>query len=221
MPRAKLSVTLPEGVWVRSITERYDETVLEVVSALTDEGVGTALLEVTSVHLPDVLEDIRVADAVESIDLLRVVGDQALAQVETHEPLLLQTLEASRIPFDTPLVAEDGSVTLTVTATRDRIAELGEQLEAFGMSYELLYIHQSVGSAELLTEPQRQLLVTAIESGYYDVPRTCTLTELAEREGIAKSSASERLHRAESTVITEWAAEASLTDDDLEPPETV
>jgi predicted DNA binding protein len=221
MPRAKLSVTLPEGVWVRSVTEAYDETTLEVVSALTDDGVGTALLEVTSPHLPDVLEDISTADAVESVDLLRVVGDQALAQVETQEPLLLQTLEASRIPFDTPLVAEDGTVTLTVTATRDRISELGDQLELFGMSYELLYIHQSVDSTELLTEPQRQLLATAVESGYYDVPRECTLTELAEKEGIAKSSASERLHRAESKVITEWATGAFPTDSDVEPPETV
>jgi predicted DNA binding protein len=221
MPRAKLSVTLPEGVWVRSVTESHEDTIIEVVSALTADAMGTALLEVNSPDLPGVLSDIESADDITELDLLRVVGDQAMVQIETDTPLLLQTLQESRIPFDTPLVVEDGKATLTVTATQDRVADLGEQLEAFGLSFDVLYIHQSVDSTEVLTELQQEIIASAIEEGYYDVPRTCTLTELAEIHDVAKSTASERLHRAESKVIKEWAAEALAGDASFDSPELV
>jgi predicted DNA binding protein len=46
-----------------------------------------------------------------------------------------------------------------------------------------------------------------VERGYYDTPRTCTLTELADHLGIAKSTASERLHRAEGAIIRAFVAE--------------
>ena len=48
------------------------------------------------------------------------------------------------------------------------------------------------------------LLGTAIERGYYDTPRTCTLTELADAVGLAKSTTSEKLHRAEEKVVKEF-----------------
>jgi predicted DNA binding protein len=213
MPRAKLSVTLPADVWARRVTESFDETTLEVVSALTDGDTGTALLEVTSPELRPVVEEIGADDAVTDLELLRVVDDHAMVQVETDRPLLLQTLEASQIPFDTPLHVEDGDATLTVTTTRDRLADLGDHLDTFGMSFEVLYIHESADPAELLTVPQRELLTAAIEAGYYETPRECSLTELARQEGIAKSSASERLHRAESRVVRDWAADAFLTEE--------
>jgi predicted DNA binding protein len=64
-----------------------------------------------------------------------------------------------------------------------------------------------VETPELLTDQQRRLLVTAVEEGYYDTPRECTLTELAEAVDLAKSTASVTLHRAEERVIKEFAAE--------------
>ncbi len=45
---------------------------------------------------------------------------------------------------------------------------------------------------------------TAVEEGYYDTARTCSLTELAGEVGIAKSTCSETLHRAEETVIKQF-----------------
>jgi hypothetical protein len=59
----------------------------------------------------------------------------------------------------------------------------------------------------VLTDTQRDLLLRAIEEGYYDTPRSCSLTELAERLGKARSTVSESLHRAEGKALKEFAAE--------------
>ena len=47
-------------------------------------------------------------------------------------------------------------------------------------------------------------MCTAVDHGYYDTPRACSLTELAEEVGIAKSTCSETLHRAEETMIKQF-----------------
>lgn len=46
--------------------------------------------------------------------------------------------------------------------------------------------------------------MAAVEAGYYDTPRTCTLTELADEVGLAKSTCSEILHRAEEIIVKEF-----------------
>ena len=47
-----------------------------------------------------------------------------------------------------------------------------------------------------LTEKQRQMLNHAVERGYYEVPRSTDLDELADDLGISHQAASERLRRA-------------------------
>lgn len=53
-----------------------------------------------------------------------------------------------------------------------------------------------------------------IERGYYDTPRRCTLTELADELDLAKSTCSERLHRAEenSRLMTPFDDETITTE---------
>ncbi|MHA1341426.1 MAG: helix-turn-helix domain-containing protein [Promethearchaeota archaeon] len=48
---------------------------------------------------------------------------------------------------------------------------------------------------DLLTARQLEIYLKAKEAGYYDSPRKITLTELAEKIGMAKSSISSILQR--------------------------
>lgn len=52
-----------------------------------------------------------------------------------------------------------------------------------------------------LTSKQRETLITALEMGYFHVPRETTQQELAEELGIQSSSASETLRRATAELI--------------------
>jgi len=66
---------------------------------------------------------------------------------------------------------------------------------------------ESSSLGALLTETQTELVETAIEQGYYDTPRTCSLTDLGREVDIAKSTASETLHRAEEKIIKQFVGE--------------
>ena len=52
-----------------------------------------------------------------------------------------------------------------------------------------------------LTDPQRAAVRTAYEMGYFEIPRTATLAEVAAELGISASSCSERLRRAQTHLV--------------------
>ena len=52
-----------------------------------------------------------------------------------------------------------------------------------------------------VTSAQREALVLALERGYFEVPRGCTLSEIAEELGISTRAASERLRRGHANLV--------------------
>jgi predicted DNA binding protein len=125
---------------------------------------------------------------------------------ETSEPPPWFAVQEAGLPRERPLTIRDGVAEVEVTASRDRLSSFTAQLDAFGMEFDVEYVRELASSESLLTDRQRELLAEAVEAGYYDTPRECSLTELADRVGVAKSTASETLHRVEEKIIKEYVA---------------
>ncbi|MFB6071054.1 MAG: helix-turn-helix domain-containing protein [Halanaeroarchaeum sp.] len=207
MPRASLTVTVPDGVWIGRITREYPEARFRILSALPGDESGVGLVEVTATNLPAVIRAIDDAEEVEQLSLLKRHENTALVQFETTDPLLLFPIMGSGIPLEMPFDIVDGRANWDITTSQDRLSELGDQLEAFGIQFTVEEIRYHLQTEQLLTDRQESLIERAIELGYYDTPRTCTLTELAEDVGLAKSTCSETLHRAEETIVKEFVSE--------------
>jgi len=58
--------------------------------------------------------------------------------------------------------------------------------------------------ATRLTPAQREVFTTALERGYFAIPRETTLVDLADEFGISDQAVSERLRRAQTNIG--WAA---------------
>ena len=201
MPRARLTVTLPEGIWIREVSVAHPDATFRVLAALAAEEHGVGLVEVLADDLPAVVGAIDGHDGVPELDVLGTDDDRAVVQFETPEALLLFSVRESGVPI------RDGIATLDVTASRERLSALADQLDAFGLAFDVAYVYDTLEGETTLTDTQRELLVAAVDCGYYDTPRDCTLTELAEQVGVAKSTASETLHRAEEQVIKQFVAD--------------
>lgn len=204
MPRATLTITVPESVWIGAISREFPDTRIRILSALPGEETGVGLVEVTSPDLPSIVEAFDDAADVDQLNLLKRHDDAAMLQFETTDPMLLFPIMSSGIPLEMPFDIVDGEAVWDVTTSQDRLSELGDQLDAFGIQYTVEEVRYHLETEELLTERQETLVDRALELGYYDTPRTCTLTELADDVGLAKSTCSETLHRAEGKIIREF-----------------
>jgi hypothetical protein len=216
MALAKLVVDLPPGTWIGEVSTAHPGSVFRVLAAMPAGETGVGLLEITSGEMRAVLTAIEEHEGIDAVELLQAGDDEALVQFETTQPFLLMAVRNSMVPLELPLKIVDGRADLELTAAQSRLSELTAQLEEFGMSYEVEYLRQSPTSSDLLTRRQRALLVEAVDRGYYDTPRGCTLTELADELDLAKSTLSERLHRIEEKVMKEFAADLDVVEPDVD-----
>ncbi|WP_227132736.1 helix-turn-helix domain-containing protein [Halorubellus salinus] len=210
MPEARLTLSIPEHVWIGEISRRYPEAEVTIVAAVTDDDAGVGVAEITSDDLLAVVEDMTDHDTLESVELLEHHGNTAMVQFRTGEPMLLFAARGSGLPVEMPFDIHDGDATWEITTTRETLSELVTKLDAFGISFEVEELRERVDAPESpLTERQWRLVSEAVERGYYDTPRGTTLTELADAVGIAKSTCSETLHRAEERIVKHFVETAT------------
>ncbi|WP_436344990.1 helix-turn-helix domain-containing protein [Natronorubrum sp. FCH18a] len=120
-----------------------------------------------------------------------------------------------------PLVIEEGGILHEVTATYEgwtiRVAFPTdgslERCYAFfvdrGLTVEVrqLYDNSETAGGPIshprygVTERQREALVAAVDAGYLDIPRSCSLAELGDRLGISPNATSERFRRGVTTLV--------------------
>lgn len=201
MPYAKLTITVPESIWIGDISRTYADTRFRVLAATANDSTGVARLKLIGSDPEAVCETMREYDAVADLTVFETDPDQFQIQVETTMPLLLTSLQASGVPIETPFEVSDGEMALETTIPQHRLSKLGKQLDEFGITFSVEQIKQEFTSDTLLTSRQQSLLSEAIDRGYYDTPRQITLTELSNELDIAASTCCEILHRAEEQVL--------------------
>lgn len=220
VPDAELAVSLPEDTWLRAVATAHPEAVFRVLAAMPAESGAVALLELTAADVAAVVAHVDRQPAVADLDLLWSRGEESLLLVEATDPVAVRPALRAGVPLRTPLVVRGDTATWRVTAPDDRLSALTDRLREAGLSFEVARVTTptevttSVGGRPWrdgasdggLTDRQREALSLAAEMGYYATPREATLTEVADALGVAKSTASDLLHRAEGTVVEERLA---------------
>jgi predicted DNA binding protein len=207
MPLAQLSVDMPDGTWINDVSTSHPEATFRVLAAMPDGDIGFALIQIVATELEDLVRSMAGHEELTAMEPLQQSSERVIVQIETTTPLLLLSAQASGIPIEPPVVVQNGIARVEIRASNDRLSELGEQLERFGHSFTVEAIYEDAAPKQLLSERQRDLLLAAVERGYYETPRACSLTELADSIGIAKSTCSEILRRAERRVVHRFVDE--------------
>ncbi|MFC7153906.1 helix-turn-helix domain-containing protein [Halomarina halobia] len=204
MAHARLRVSLPEGTWIRDVSTAHPDAHVRVLAILSRTTSGVGLVSIDAPDLSAVLDAMRDHEGVTALDVVERTDDRAVVRFETPEPLLAFASGAAGVPIEPPVDIRDGEATLTVTLPHERLSTLGEALDSFGLDHAVEAVYRAAEDERLLTERQHRLLALAAERGYYDTPRECTLTDLAEEVGQAKSTVSEVLHRAEGHLVDDY-----------------
>ncbi|ODR83178.1 hypothetical protein BG842_14330 [Haladaptatus sp. W1] len=206
MASIRFRVTVPERLWIGKISREYDTAEFRILSGIGGDERASALVETTGVPV-DVLRESAERDP--SIDSFRVVMHGDGKTVFRNEATSHETYDIFRdtgtMP-EYPVTVRNGSVDVTVTETRERVVELKRALEGMGATVEIVAVRTTGDSSGLLTERQAEIVDLAVEEGYYEVPRRCSITRLAELLDVSKSTVSGVLHRAESRLVHEYSA---------------
>ena len=201
MVRARLAVTLLEEMWIARVSMAYPDTEFRLLTGLPIDDGAIEVGEVSGPDIGAVGESIRGESAIKSVDVLFADETTAIAQYRTTERTLYTLSLRAGTPPTYPLTIQAGEAVIEATAPREQLAQFRDRLEVAGMGCDLLSLTEQEGSEGLLTNRQYELAQAALDRGYYAAPRECTLTELAGRFNIDKSTASGILHRAEGRIM--------------------
>lgn len=206
MLRAKLAITLPEDVWIGDLSRAHPDAEFRVLGAQQTDAGGTGVLAVSAPDHGPILSGMDRLDGVTVIDHLEATAETTHVQFRTDTPLLIAMAESAGLPIQPPVRIVDGTATVWVSGSGERVVAFVDRLEGRGLSVDIQRITPSIDADDLLTDRQRELLLAAVEQGYYDAPRACSLTELAAELDLAESTVSETLHRAEGSVVKAFVA---------------
>lgn len=201
MIRAQLRIRLPEDAWVTEVSTAYPDATFKLLAGYRTGESAIELGEVVADEPDAPAGALRDHPAVTRFELLQSTGGRALGKYETTDTELYDFVGASSLPVEFPVVARGGWFDFDLTGTREELDRLVSTLEAMDATYELQSLVHTTDRDALLTDRQRDLLETAIRGGYYEVPRECTLAELAETVGVDKATASTVLRRGEATLV--------------------
>ena len=147
-----------------------------------------------------------------SVDEYEVVdiddeGFHAFVQVSSaaRGNALLETAHEHALIIDTPLEFVGDAVRATVVGTHENLRRaLGTMPDelSFSVNDAGTYVPGGEDLLSPLTDRQLEVFETAVEQGYYDVPRRATHKDIADNLGCAPSTVDEHLRKAESRVVS-------------------
>jgi len=154
-------------------------------------------------------------DADGSVDSMSHVGPEADGHwyiVDTTDAPLgamsrgLLTADGMLVRAD---LLEDVWVVQARFPDRSSLLTFREDLVADGFDVEVQRMREDEDEASTqfgVTDPQREVLLLALDRGYYTVPRNASLSDLAGELDISSQAASERLRRGTQTLVANTLA---------------
>jgi predicted DNA binding protein len=123
--------------------------------------------------------------------------------VFTKDESILDSIVKSHVVINFPVNIKNGIAEFVLSGLRTSINSFFEILESKGVKYEIKILGKYVQDKTIidLTPRQLEIYYRAQEEGYYDVPRRITLTELAVKLDLAKSTLSSMLQRVHKKLI--------------------
>jgi predicted DNA binding protein len=154
-----------------------------------------------------VVETLRRADGLRSVEVVDEAGDESLVRVEwsrTDEDVLSLVDRAGGAVLEA--VGGRGGWTLRLRfPTRDALGTFYQACVDRGIETDLRSVHGPTpagdGNGAALTDTQRETLAAAVARGYFEVPRRATLADLAADLGVSDSAVSQRLRRGTAAVL--------------------
>lgn len=178
------------------------------INALGD-GTGVLLYRLRGQPEP-LVSDIADHPDLLAYDLLDVVEEvfHLYVHVRPGEPgsSLMELAHTYALIIQTPIeFTNRGGLSTTVVGTHEMLKQAIDDLPD-GLSIDIEQIGQyspdSRDTLSMLTDRQQEVFRTAVDLGYYEIPRRATHEDIAERLDCAPSTVDEHLRKAESRVLS-------------------
>lgn len=198
-----------EAIGFHGLVETVREAGIRDVEMLEDAG--DRCLPQAELAEPIDVDAVTNYDCVERCEFVTEREETYVYIMELTAPLLPDGMSADFediVGTSDPTVTDYG-VILSFVGSQEAIRNVLRNYQEAGVMPDLLQLGEYDGGEETLdslTDRQREVLETAYDLGFYEIPREASTEDLAGELGIDPATASEHLQRAERNLLTSQLA---------------
>lgn len=196
-----------------SVFETLPEVTVELERLIPHDTFIIPYFWVRGAEAEDIEAAFEAHAGIVDIKLIDEIEDEYLLRAEWAGEYfgILNALAEANVVVLSGIGREDGWNFEVRGESREAISEFRTSCQENNIDIEITAVHELLpvqGDSYDLTGTQREALVLAYESGYFDSPREASLQDLADELGITQQSVSSRLRRGHRRLIAATLAKS-------------
>ena len=191
----KLSIDIPQDKWLATFNNKYPELNFQILSNfLIGENTGITSFQIRGASVKQFISDFKDSLAKKSSQILFEGENLVILNVKEVDPWILNTLVKTELLVSYPVLVKKGKIRMEAITNRSKVdkfltqlknKDIGAKIERIGYYYK----------STLLTQRQNEIVNLAYEKGFFNIPRSISLSLFAKDLKISKSALSETLRR--------------------------
>ena len=191
----KLSIEIPEDKWLATFNKKYPELNFHILSNFPiGENSGITSFQIRGSSVKRFTSDFREKLAEKTTQILYEGEDLVILNVREVDPWILNTLVKTELLISYPVLVKEGKIRIEAITNRSKVDRFLTQLNKKDIEAKIERIGYFYKST-LLTQRQNEIVNLAYQKGYFNIPRSISLSEFAKDLNISKSALSETLRR--------------------------
>jgi len=191
----KLSIEIPQGKWLTTFNKKYPELNFHILSNfLIGENLGITSFQIRGSSVKHFISDFKEKSAEKTTQILYEGEDLVILNVKEVDPWIFNTLVKTELLISYPVLVKEGKIRIEAITKRSIVDSFLIQLKKKGIKAEIERIGYYYKST-LLTQRQNEIVNLAYQYGFFNIPRSISLSEFAKDLNISKSALSEILRR--------------------------
>jgi len=191
----KLSIDIPQDKWLATFNKRYPELNFQILSNfLLNENVGITSFKIRGASIKQFISDFKDSLAKKSSQILFEGEDLVILNVKEVDLWILNTLVKTELLVSYPVLVKRGKIRMEAITNRPKVDKFLTQLKKKDIEAKIERIGYYYKST-LLTQRQNEIVNLAYEKGFFNIPRSISLSLFAKDLKISKSALSETLRR--------------------------
>ena len=186
--------------------------ILESLKIDYEEGICVDLIEF---HLKDgvSIHDIKSIGNMEILSVLKSAGNMHTCLIKYYEPEdskeLFKEFDLDLI-YTKPSIISNEKITISCIGDNESLTRFIELIKIHAGKIENMTfkkaVYQKQDIISVLTDKQREILITAHKNGYYDYPKKINSERLSKKVNIGKATLVQHLRKAEGRLLGEILA---------------
>ncbi|NVM16848.1 MAG: helix-turn-helix domain-containing protein [Candidatus Lokiarchaeota archaeon] len=191
----KLSIDIPQDKWLATFNKKYPELNFHILSNfLIGENTGITSFQIRGTSVKQFISDFKDNIAKKTSQVLFEGKDLVILNVKEVDPWILNTLVKTELLVSYPVLVKEGKIRMEAITNRSKVDRFLTQLNKKDIKAKIERIGYYYKST-LLTQRQNEIVNLAYQNGFFDIPRSISLSEFAKDLNISKSALSETLRR--------------------------